>query len=538
MLARQVLKWGKVGGAMIALTVLPILLADWVLSRHALSTGRDEARAAAERLVERADQAVSEALQILRETRTAGATNCTADNRSIFGTRAFNSVFIQQVGIVDTAGTLLCAEPMGSLTQPIRLPPAAPADPPVMLGVLTGGRGDRQAVVTLTVDQSRRLVARISRTALAIEPGPDYLQERMTAGVFLDDGAQWLAPDDHWTPQSADDVLTETVASTRFPIKAMISAPASAALENVAPLRAIVLVAGTIVGIAVFAVASWTNWRSRDGNAFQAAVENQEFVPHYQPIFDLFTGEVKGCEVLVRWQRPDGSMVPPGQFLQYAEATGAIREITRQLMERTVEDVAEIYGRNPQLKLSVNLTAMHFNDLGITDEIREIYGPSLIRYDQLCFEVTEQHPLKDLNLSRAIIGRIQSLGAQVALDDVGTGHGGLAYLQKLGVDIIKIDKMFIDNITTDHSSQTIVDTLVELGTQLGLGIMAEGVEREDQAAHLRKIGVATAQGYLFSKPLPAKAYLELLEKNIAEHRPTAAPPVDRSAEETGVPAIA
>ncbi len=164
------------------------------------------------------------------------------------------------------------------------------------------------------------------------------------------------------------------------------------------------------------------------------------------------------------------------------------------------------------MKLSINLTAMHFNDLEILEEIRQIYGSSGISYEQLCFEVTEQHPLKDLNLSRAIIGRIQALGASVALDDVGTGHGGLAYLQKLGVDIIKIDKMFIDNIGTDHSSQTIVDTLVELANQLGLGIIAEGVERQDQVEYLKKIGVATAQGYVFSPPVPAAAYLDICRR--------------------------
>ena len=184
-------------------------------------------------------------------------------------------------------------------------------------------------------------------------------------------------------------------------------------------------------------------------------------------------------------------------------------------MEQTVEDCAAIYEQHPELKLSINLTAMHFVDLAIVDEIKEIYGPSGIRYEQLCFEVTEQNPLKDINLSRAIIGRIQTLGASVALDDVGTGHGGLAYLQKLGVDIIKIDKMFIDHLGTDYSSQTIVDTLVELGNQLGLGIIAEGVERQEQADHLKSIGVTTAQGYLCSPPVPAARYLEMLDKHFA-----------------------
>ncbi len=503
-----VLRALKIFGPAILVAGAPILVSDTVLTRHALSAGRAETLAVADRYVERAETVVGEALSVLREVRAAGHVSCTMADRRAYGRFAFASWHISQIGVVDTAGTLLCGEPMGSLAQPVRLPAADPGDPPVMLGILTDGRDDRQAMVTLRTGDDRRLVARIQRGAIEIAPGSEAVQDVMEAAVFLEDGSLWYRRETGWRAQSEPGSITETITSHRFPIKVTVSTSARAALDTVAPLRLIVIVLATLCGLVAFALSLVAAWRRDSGDSFTKAIRNREFVPYYQPVFDLKTGAILGCEVLVRWQRSDGTMVSPGQFLPYAEATGLIRDITRQVMEKTVQDCGELYAEHPEFKLSVNLTAMHFNDLEIIDDIRRIYKDSGIEYRQLCFEVTEQHPLKDLALSRSIIARIQSLGASVALDDVGTGHGGLAYLQKLGVDIIKIDKMFIDDIGTDHSAETIVDTLIELGAQLGLGIIAEGVERQDQADHLAAKGVRTAQGYLFSPPLPAAAFIE------------------------------
>lgn len=509
-MASSVLRWVRVVVASLFVAGAPIAVAEYVLGHHALAEARVETRAMAERYLERAEAAIGEGLTLLRDLKNAKAVTCTMSDRQAFGSSAFQSTYIQQIGLADAKGTLLCGEPMGSLEQPIRLPAAERGDPSVMVGVLSDGRDDRQTFVLVRVDEARRLVARINRSALEFVTGPDYLSAAQQVAVYLDDGSTWMRRSGTWKPEQEPDSIEETAISTRYPLRVSVTVSAQAARQTVAPLRSIILIGSAFLGLMVFGWGAVLVARGANGgDVFTRAVANQEFVPFYQPVFDIFTGEIKGCEVLVRWQRPDGSMVPPGQFLPYAEATGLIRDITTQLMHQTVEDCSALYSRHRGLKLSINLTAMHFVDLRIVDEIREIYETSGIGYEQLCFEVTEQHPLKDLTLSRTIIQRIQALGAQVALDDVGTGHGGLAYLQKLGVDIIKIDKMFIDNISTDHSSQSIVETLVELGNQLGLGIIAEGVERVDQVEHLKGIGVSTAQGYLFAKPLPAAAYLEL-----------------------------
>ena len=180
--------------------------------------------------------------------------------------------------------------------------------------------------------------------------------------------------------------------------------------------------------------------------------------------------------------------------MTFAETSGHIFEMTRQIMRKTRDEVGDLYFQNPEFKLSINLFAGHFEDRKIVEDIIEIYGDSKIAFQQIVMEVTERQPLSDMDTARKIIAEMQAVGVRVALDDVGTGHGGFAYLQKLGIDIIKIDKMFIDSLGTDDNSTTIVDTMVELADNLGMGIIAEGVETMEQIERLRELGVSAAQG--------------------------------------------
>ncbi|HUG61518.1 MAG TPA: EAL domain-containing protein, partial [Methylomirabilota bacterium] len=342
-----VLRAAKIFGPALAVAGLPILAADYVLTLHALSTGRAETLAVADRYVERAETVIGEGLSALREVRTAGAATCLMPDRQVYGVHAFNSLHIQQIGIVDTDGTLLCGEPMGSLTQPVRLPTVEPGDPAVMIGVLSDGKDDRQAMVTLRAGDERRLVARIDRSAIELAAGSAALQNVMEIGVYLEDGSAWYVPDTGWRAQSEPDAITETITSRRFPLKVTVSSSANAALATVTPLRLVVIAFSTFCGLIAFALSLLAVWRRDGGDSFTRAIKNREFVPYYQPVIDLNTGAILGCEVLVRWQRSDGTMVSPGQFLPYAEATGLIRDITRQLMEKTVQDCGELYAEHP-----------------------------------------------------------------------------------------------------------------------------------------------------------------------------------------------
>ena len=246
--------------------------------------------------------------------------------------------------------------------------------------------------------------------------------------------------------------------------------------------------------------------------SIEEGIKRREFIPFYQPIIDIQTGRLAGCEVLVRWQKSDGSIAPPGHFIGIAEASGLARPMTTLLMEQVAKDLSDAYRHRLHLKAAINLFNRHFDDLRVVAEVEKIFGNSGVHFSQLVMEVTERQPLDNLDRARAIIARFQKLGVRVALDDAGTGHGGFAYLQKLGMDVIKIDKLFVDTIGPDSEAVPIVDSLSQMAKGMNMVVVAEGVETEDQLTYLRRSGIDQAQGYLFSPPLPASSYLELVEK--------------------------
>jgi EAL domain-containing protein (putative c-di-GMP-specific phosphodiesterase class I) len=143
--------------------------------------------------------------------------------------------------------------------------------------------------------------------------------------------------------------------------------------------------------------------------------------------------------------------------------------------------------------------------------VRNAFASSPIGLSQVVLELTERDEIEDLAETRRVISALQGTGVRIAIDDVGTGHSGLSYILKLGVDIIKIDKMFVDAIGTDRNSTTIVETLIDLAHNMRMDVVAEGVENFEQVMHLRELGVRSAQGYVFAPPLPGSAFLQLME---------------------------
>jgi sensor c-di-GMP phosphodiesterase-like protein len=236
-----------------------------------------------------------------------------------------------------------------------------------------------------------------------------------------------------------------------------------------------------------------------------------EFVPYYQPIVDIRSGQLRGAEVLMRWRKPDGTLVLPGAFIPLAESSGLIRAMTRHLMRRVCTEAGAALGARPALKVSFNFAGQLFSNDSIVKDVRNIFANSPIRMSQVVLEVTERDPIENFTETRRTIAALQGLGVRIAIDDVGTGHSGLSYMLKLGVDIIKIDKMFVDAIGTDRNSTTIVETLVDLAHNMRMDVVAEGVENFEQVVHLRELGIRSAQGYVFAPPLPGSSFLQLVE---------------------------
>ncbi len=270
-----------------------------------------------------------------------------------------------------------------------------------------------------------------------------------------------------------------------------------------------------IGGLAMILIAVFLIMRQRTSvnpvTEMRRALKAGEFVPYYQPIVDITSGQLRGAEVLVRWRKPDGTLVPPGSFIPLAESSGLIREMTRDLMKRVRDEAGEAIARRPALKVSFNFAGQLFSDQSIVKEVRNIFAGGPLRYEQVVLEVTERDPIENFTETRQTIAALQGLGVRIAIDDVGTGHSGLTYMLKLGVDIIKIDKIFVDAIGTDRNATTIVETLIDLAHNMRMDIVAEGVENFEQVMYLRERGIRQAQGYVFAPPLPGSSFLQLIE---------------------------
>ncbi len=510
-----------------------------ILNQYAESQARSEMEAMGTRYLQRAEISISSTVTALQRLDRDDIQTCDAADRLLFQKVVSTEGVIDSIGLVDASGKRMCVVPDMELTGEAILPILRQDGPLVGIGMLDRSfQGARAAVISWDLQNSYRLFAEVTPAAIAIDPGPEFLRAYRRSEIRLGNDLLWFSAGGYNSEGSnPKDTLVVNVASKQYPLHATIVAPTSAAIQAVQPLKVVAAAACAGLALLLVAIGVWISWRpeSEANDEFIAAIRNGEFIPYYQPVMDIETGKLRGCEVLMRWRRPNGMIVSPGQFMAYAESNGHIFDMTRHIMIQTTEEVGELYGENPDLKLSINLFAGHFLDRQIVSDIQQIYEKSSIAYQQLVVEVTERHPLDDMDRARKIIAELQALGVRVALDDVGTGHGGMAYLQKLGVDIIKIDKMFIDTIGLDDNSTTIVDSMVELADNLGMGIIAEGVETEEQIERLLELGVTAAQGYYYAAPMPASEYIAYAERIEEEERERArlqaeADAAERSAE--------
>jgi len=505
----------------VVLATAPLFAANMILNQYAESQAERELEAMGERYIQRADNAISSTVSALQRLDRDDIQTCDAEDRGLLQSVISSEGYIDAIGLVDRDGKRMCIVPDMELTGEAILPILQQDGPLVGIGMLDKSfLGARVAVVSWDLGNGYRLFAEVTPVAIASDPGPEYLRAYRRAELRLGNDILWFETGGYNSESSnPDNAIVVQVRSGRYPLEATLVAPKSAAIQVVHDLKIIAATACAAFALLFVAIGVWFSWRPENeaNDDFIAAIRNGEFIPYYQPVMDIETGKLRGCEVLMRWRRPNGMIVSPGQFMEYAERNGHIFDMTRHLMEQTCEEVGKLHLENPDLKLSINLFAGHFRNRDVVNDIKSIYEGSDISFQQIVVEVTERYPLEDLELARKIIAELQALGVRVALDDVGTGHGGMAYLQKLGIDIIKIDKMFIDAIGDDDSSTTIVDSMVELADNLGMGIIAEGVEQEEQIERLRELGVTAAQGYYFAAPMPANQYLEFaLNLELAE----------------------
>jgi diguanylate cyclase (GGDEF)-like protein/PAS domain S-box-containing protein len=242
------------------------------------------------------------------------------------------------------------------------------------------------------------------------------------------------------------------------------------------------------------------------------ALERDQFVVHYQPIVALTTGEITGLEALVRWRHSRRGIIPPAAFIPLAEETGLIIPIGRWVLEQACQQVQQwqqqLAGR--RLSISVNLSARQFQDPGLVDDVASALRQADLDPGCLVLEITESLLMLDTDATIAKLAALKALGVRLAIDDFGTGYSSLSYLRRFPVDILKVDKSFIDAVATNAEDSALAQAIIELGHTLRLQTVAEGVEASDQASQLRTLQCELGQGYFFAHPLDADQVAGLL----------------------------
>ena len=236
------------------------------------------------------------------------------------------------------------------------------------------------------------------------------------------------------------------------------------------------------------------------------AVQLGEFEVHYQPIVWLASGEAIGVEALVRWCRDDGVWVPPAEFIPVAEDMGLIMQIGRIVMHTSMRDVREWQHTHPNaaaLHLSINLSARELQQPDVVAQVVEALDATGFDAAHLTLEITETALMHDTTTTSARLSELRALGARIALDDFGTGYSSLSHLRNFPIDVLKVDKSFIDDIASGSEKANLARGIIELGRTMNLDIVAEGIEHPQQVAELVRLHCRMGQGYHFARPLPA-----------------------------------
>jgi diguanylate cyclase (GGDEF)-like protein len=402
--------------------------------------------------------------------------------------------------------------------------------------IATAGEDGSVAVMLLDVDRFREI-----NDALGHELGDLLLQE---LGERLRDQLR----EGELLARLGGDEFGILFPSVTWEAAAESAARVHAALEDPFPLRGLPLEIAASVGVAAYPEhggdvdtllqrADVAMYMAKDGHVRTAvydpeqdtndavrlvlagelrrAIEAGELLVYFQPKADLASGEIVGAEALVRWQHPERGFIPPNDFIPIAERTGLIKPLTRYVLAEALRQCQVWNAAGLELHVAVNLTIPDLLDLEVPDRIAALLAETGVRPEQLELEITETTILADPFHVRQVLTSLHEMGLRIAIDDFGTGYSSLAYLKRLPVQAIKIDRSFVMGMCEDASDATIVRSTIDLAHNLGLEVVAEGVETEEVWDALRALDCSLAQGYLIGRPAPASELVELLTQRAA-----------------------
>lgn len=513
MLARDRITFGKYNFLAAAIGILLTAGPVYWFTSWLQKQGEAEVSITASASVRLTETLIDQAVAVLNELDARGIAACTPANIELLRKTVFASGPIKEIALLGPNGQTQCTDVGTSYEPRDVMASAATSVPDFMLEVVRLTDTDERLL------RVRRTAERGKPTLAALLPARALLPLVTPSGDLFSGASRLTLADGTLVGVSEtrdampDNPIVSRMRSERYGPVVSVTAGRSGTIATYDDLRRIGMVMSGMIALAILVCALLIPKRRGNSKIFEieAALVADEFVPYYQPIIDLNTGRLLGAEVLVRWRKPDGTVISPGAFIPLVESSGLVLDLTRSLMRRVCREAGAAIGSRPNMYISFNIAPRHFADAVILNDVGAIFEGSPIRLSQVVLELTERYEIENLSATRRVIAALQGLGCRISLDDVGTGHSGLSYILKLGVDIIKIDKLFVEAIKTEMQSQAIVKTLVDLASNLRMQIVAEGVEKPEQVIYLREHGISAAQGYIFAPPLPGSAFLSLVE---------------------------
>ena len=491
---------------------IPVMAVDYLLDSYVRVRERAQLQQAVDAATASIQATVQDAIGSLRRVLADSPSLCTPTFIANVHRQMERSLYVKQVLVESADGAQYCDAfgrqvSYSPISETLSIAGSTETLAVVKLGEL--------AMPVLKLTQAFGTTRLVSVFAPILGAGEDSLVSGLKPAAMmrlsLTNGIEVVAAGDvaGFDRGGAEYVVAQAFAG-ELPIRAQAAVPFAVVRSGYADLDASFTVIACLMSGAFLVLALQYVRRSQlPAFDLERAITAGELKPHYQPVINLKTGGLAGCEVLCRWEKKNGEIVPPGAFIDYAEVTGLAIPMTVSLMQQVKSDLGELCRDMPELKISFNLFDGHFRDGSVVDDVQAIFGGSAVAFRQLVFEITERRPLDNTMQAQSVIAGLHALGCRLAMDDAGTGHSNLAYMQTLGVDVIKIDRVFVDMIKENTTQVPVLDALIAMARDLGTEIIAEGVETEVQALYLRGRGVVMAQGYLFAPAIKAEAFREL-----------------------------
>ncbi|MCP4934492.1 MAG: cyclic diguanylate phosphodiesterase [bacterium] len=498
------------------ITVSFITITHLIYANIILAWNKLQLEDLAARMVLRTELATDLAVNTIIGIQTAGQTTCTADTIAAFKSYVMSVGALKDIRM-RSAGTKCAVFSSDHLQTDLDAIDSweSSLNSTIQLAVLTTDK--ERTLSVLWRGSDHEIVAVISTGGLLFDMIPSGLRSDLSTQVTLNSGkklATYLLENKHEGGQSTtSDDLRFTAYSKRYPIKAQLRIDKNAIgdwnKKYTSLIGLLVGMIGLFLGL-LTARALFPPLGAID--EIDTAITNGEFVPYFQPIIDLKSSQISGFEMLARWIKPDGEIISPGRFIPLAENFDRVDAILFSLLHSAGLSLASELRTNSDLKLTFNLTPAQFLDPTFLPRLLKVINLAGLSPQCLVAEITERQEIADLELASQTIAQYHKHGLRIAIDDAGTGHNGLSSIQTLDVGTLKLDKIFIDGIVDNQRSQQMIELLVNLARQYHMTIVAEGIEQPEQAVAALSMGISEGQGFYFSKPIPAKDLLSLLNE--------------------------